>query len=205
VAALIGAAIALYVAGRLAATLVLDQFDLHLRAANEPLLHRAIMTATCVYALLLAIPFMPAVEVGLGMLVMSGGKLALLVYASTVAALQLPYLAGRLVPPDMAARALGHLGLMRARSFIERLASQSTEQRMATLVRESPGRWLAGLVRHRYLTLAVLLNLPGNVVIGGGGGIALVAGMSRLYSFPRYFVTVALAVAPVPGLLLLAG
>lgn len=36
----------------------------------------------------------------------------------------------------------------------------------------------------RYVALAVLLNIPGNVVIGGGGGIAFAAGMTRLFSFP---------------------
>jgi hypothetical protein len=48
------------------------------------------------------------------------------------------------------------------------------------------------------LTLAVLLNLPGNIIIGGGGGIALIAGMTRLYSPPTYLTTIAIAVAPVP-------
>ena len=30
------------------------------------------------------------------------------------------------------------------------------------------------------------------------GGIAMVAGMSQLYSIPRFLITIALAVAPVP-------
>jgi hypothetical protein len=34
--------------------------------------------------------------------------------------------------------------------------------------------------------------------VGGGGGIALSAGMSGLYPLPAYFTTVAIAVAPVP-------
>jgi hypothetical protein len=46
--------------------------------------------------------------------------------------------------------------------------------------------------------LACLFNLPGNVVLGGGGGIALLAGLSRLYAPLPMAVTVALAVAPVP-------
>jgi len=53
-------------------------------------------------------------------------------------------------------------------------------------------------LRHRYLALAVLFNLPGNMLIGGGGGIALIAGMSGLYRSTNYFITVTLAVAPVP-------
>jgi len=54
-----------------------------------------------------------------------------------------------------------------------------------------------GTHRYRYLALAVLLNVPGNAVIGGGGGIAMLVGMTRLFSFPAYIATVVLAVSPV--------
>jgi hypothetical protein len=40
-------------------------------------------------------------------------------------------------------------------------------------------------------------------VIGGGGGIALVAGLTRLFSLPAYVAAVAFAVAPVPLLVFL--
>jgi hypothetical protein len=60
------------------------------------------------------------------------------------------------------------------------------------------------LVRHRYLALAFALNLPGNSLIGGGGGIALSAGMSGLYPMPAYLASVAVAVAPVPLLIALS-
>jgi len=46
--------------------------------------------------------------------------------------------------------------------------------------------------------LALLINLPGNSLIGGGGGILLVAGPSRLFSLPALVVTLILATAPVP-------
>lgn len=42
------------------------------------------------------------------------------------------------------------------------------------------------------------LNLPGNALIGGGGGIALMAGMSRLFSFPLFLLSLTVAVSPVP-------
>ena len=54
------------------------------------------------------------------------------------------------------------------------------------------------LVRHRYLTMIVLLNLPGNSLVGGGGGLALAAGMSGFFRFPMFFATLLVAVAPVP-------
>ena len=40
--------------------------------------------------------------------------------------------------------------------------------------------------------------MPGNVLIGGGGGIAMVAGLSRLYSLAGFLLAVGVAVAPVP-------
>jgi hypothetical protein len=49
----------------------------------------------------------------------------------------------------------------------------------------------------------VAVTLPGNTLLGGGGGIALAAGMSGVYRLPTYVATVAVAVAPVPLLVLL--
>jgi hypothetical protein len=51
--------------------------------------------------------------------------------------------------------------------------------------------------------LAVLFNLPGNTIIGDGGGIALIAGMSRLFPFPKFVFLVCVAITPVPLLFLL--
>ena len=59
------------------------------------------------------------------------------------------------------------------------------------------------LLRHRYLAIALLLNLPGNALIGGGGGIALVSGMSGVFSFAGFVALTAVAVAPVPLLFFL--
>jgi hypothetical protein len=61
------------------------------------------------------------------------------------------------------------------------------------------------LLRHRYLALAIALNLPGNFLLGGGGGIALLAGVSRLYAVPGFLATVTCAVAPVPLAVLMFG
>lgn len=205
VVALVCAALALYLLGRFAAHLLIEQFSLHVTARTEPLLHRTVMTATVAYVVLMAIPFTPGAEIGLSMLMIFGAKICFLVYVSTVLAVTLAYLAGRLLPARLAARAFGLVGLSRARDFAARLAPLSAEQRLAVLVQDSPARLLPFLVRHRYLALALLLNLPGNIVIGGGGGLALLAGMTRLFPFPAYLLTVALAVAPVPLIVFLAG
>ena len=59
-------------------------------------------------------------------------------------------------------------------------------------------RALRSVLQHRYVVLAVLLNLPGNVVLGGGGGLAMMAGLSRLFHPLPFVLTVLLAVLPVP-------
>ena len=195
---LIAGIVALYVLGQYVTDMVTDQLGLHVRARNEPLLHKTIMTAMVIYIVLMTIPFMPAVEIGLSLLLIFGAKIAFLVYVSTLIALTLAYFIGRLLPAELAARAFAVVGLKRAQEFMNRLAPLSAQERMAVIMRESPTRLTPYLIRHRFLSLAVLLNLPGNVAIGGGGGIVLLAGMTRLFPFPAYLLTVALAVAPVP-------
>jgi hypothetical protein len=71
-------------------------------------------------------------------------------------------------------------------------------------LKSAPSKIVPFLLKHRYLVIALMLNLPGNALIGGGGGIGLIAGMSRLYSFPRYLLLVSVAITPLP-LLFLAG
>jgi hypothetical protein len=62
-----------------------------------------------------------------------------------------------------------------------------------------------GVRTFRFLLIPLLLNLPGNAVIGGGGGIAMLAGFSRLFSFPVFVAMTAVAVSPVPLLIILSG
>jgi len=52
-----------------------------------------------------------------------------------------------------------------------------------------------------YFILAILINLPGNTVIGGGGGIALLCGMNRSFSWKGFMLTIAIASSPIPLLL----
>jgi hypothetical protein len=54
------------------------------------------------------------------------------------------------------------------------------------------------LAKHRYLSIAILFNMPGNYLIGGGGGISLTCGISRRISWKRFLLTIILAVSPVP-------
>jgi len=195
------ALIGLYVAGQILGNAIIDGFDLHLRVQNEPMIHRLIMTSMSIYLFLMAIPFMPGVEVGLSMILFFGSDVCLLVYLSTVTALTISFFMGRFVPARYCMHTFSFFGLHRAEDLVRRLAPLSTDERLSLLLQNAPSGILPVLLRHRYLALAILFNLPGNMLIGGGGGIALIAGMSGLYRSTSYIITVILAVAPVPLLI----
>jgi len=162
-----------------------------------------VFSSAALYVVLMALPFMPGIEVGLTLMAMLGGGGIVLVYLCTVLALSLSFLAGRFLPPRYVARALGRLGLKRARKLVTDLEPLDAEERLRFLARCAPSSIVSSLLRHRYLVLAVLFNLPGNAIIGNGGGIALIAGMSRLFPFPKYVLLVSLAITPVPLIFLL--
>lgn len=177
--------------------------DFDVRPSNEARVHAMIMTATAAYVVASTIPFVPGAEIGLGLMMILGSGIALLVYASTVVALTLAYLVGRLVPARATAAAFAFFGLQRARGLVLQLAPLDAGARVALLSARAPRRVVPVLLRHRYLALGVAFNLPGNTLLGGGGGIALAAGMSGLYPPLAYVAIVAIAVAPVPLLVLL--
>ncbi len=112
---------------------------------------------------------------------------------------------GRFVPAAVTASLFGALGLDRARRLVLRMAALDPAGRAALLAGESPRRWAPFLLRHRYLAFAAALNLPGNTLLGGGGGLALAAGMSGLFAPAPFLVTLLLAVAPLPLFVLLSG
>lgn len=56
-------------------------------------------------------------------------------------------------------------------------------------------------IKYHYVLLAVLINIPGNTIIGGGGGIACLCGINEKFSWKSFVLTVAIAVSPVPLLI----
>lgn len=150
-----------------------------------------------------AIPFVPGLEIGIGLIAVFGAKMAVLVYASLVTALAISFLVGRFVPAERVAAVFGYLGLGKARDLVLQLAPLDPEERIDLLTARAPRRLAPFLLRYRYVALVVLLNLPGNSVIGGGGGIALTAGISGLYSFSGFLLALVVAAVPVPLLLLI--
>ena len=151
-----------------------------------------------IYALLIALPFVPGVEIGLMLMAMEGAWIAPFVYLATLAGLTLAYLMGALIPYRHLHRALADLRMHRASAALERMERLSPRKRLALMRARLPG-WIGNhVIRHRYLVLALLVNLPGNALLGGGGGILMLSGFSRVFTLPAVLLTLALAVAPIP-------
>ena len=180
-------------------------FEMDLVLDDEATMRRAVLSGAALYSLMLAMPFVPGVEVGLGMIALLGPRVVPLVYISTVIGLCLAFTVGRVVSPKILIRFFDDLGLRRASDLLQRFEAADGELEIAGLAAANSNRALSWLLRHRYLAVAIAINLPGNFVIGGGGGIALLAGLSRLYSAPAFILTVSLAVSPIPIAVMLLG
>ena len=201
----IAAVIALLVAANFLAHSVADGLNFQIRVGNEDAVHRAIMVAATLYSLLLALPFVPGAEIGLAMISILGPRIAFLVYVCTVAGLSLSFIIGRTIPLSALVRITNKLNLYRTNKLLTDLNARNREEKLEHLSNLTSNRVLRWLLRSRYLSLGIALNVPGNFIIGGGGGIALIAGISRLYSFPGFLITIAIAVAPVPVAVFLIG
>ena len=176
-----------------------------LPTTSEAAQSRAILVSTAVFIILLALPFVPGAEVGLAMMMMAGPAAAPLVYGGTVVALTLSFLVGRLVPVRAIRWLFTKLRLGRAAALLAELEPLDQQARLGFLISNTASSVVPFLLAHRYLALMLALNLPGNFVIGGGGGICLVAGFCRLFSLPRFVLAVMVAVLPVPLLVMLIG
>ncbi len=170
-----------------------------LAALREGMGMGALVASAFMLAVLLGLPFVPSVEMGLLMMTVFGREGAIAAWLATIAGLSLAHAAGRYMPADRVQHWLDRHGLLSADSdpgespiagMLERLRlSKRKGYRIATF-----------LLRHRYLLFAALINMPGNSVLGGGGGIALVSGFARLYRWPWFLLTVAVASLPIPVL-----
>lgn len=150
------------------------------------------------YAILIAIPFVPAIEIGLTLMMLQGPSLAPFLYVATVFGLFLAFLIGQRIPLDWLRGFFRDLHMIRACAMLDRMKALPPQDRLIMLADRLP-KWLAPLVtRYRYVTIGLVLSVPGNVAIGGGGGIMMTAGISRLFQAPLVFVTLLIAVAPVP-------
>ncbi len=184
--------------------LMVHKLNFQLWPEHEHLMMTMLWLSIGVYILWMAMPFVPGIELGLALMVMLGPPGVVLVYVCTLLSLSLSFAVGRLIPLKAFARFLGWLHLNKARDLVLKLEPMNPQERFDILLQSAPSKIVPFLLQHRYLMIALILNLPGNALIGGGGGIGLIAGMSKLYTFPRFFLLISVAITPLP-LLFLAG
>jgi hypothetical protein len=194
----------LLAAGWLAGKLLLDLVHINVAAESPDRVLAFVVLATAAFIVASAVPFVPGLEIGIGLMLIFGAKMAPLVYASLVAALTVSFLVGRFVAPERVAAAFGKVGLGRARELVLQLTPLDATERIDFLTARAPRRLVPLLLRYRYAALVVLFNLPGNSVIGGGGGIAFTAGISGLYTLPGYLAALVIAAIPIPLIILVS-
>ncbi|UWQ15362.1 hypothetical protein K3556_05580 [Aliiroseovarius sp. M344] len=190
--------VAILVIATWGAHLIRDALNLQIRPDNEQQVHRALMLGAVAYIGLLALPFVPGAEIGLAMLATFGASIAPLIYVCTVASMMLAFAVGRFLPISALERLLSILRMRRAAALVSRAAPLSQDERLEMLLDGQSKRALSLALRYRYFALALAVNTPGNSVIGGGGGIMLLAGLSGIFSPLATLATVALAVSPLP-------
>lgn len=190
--------------GHFAGRWLQQNLGLDLENFNGPTARLVLGIGLLLFIVMLSLPFVPGIEVSLALFAIFGTAIALPVYAATVTALLLSYAAGRFVPLDRLGAFFDYIGLSRASVLVRRLGTMTPQERVASLAQTAPNRLSRILVDRRDLALIAALNMPGNALIGGGGGIALVAGMSGMFRPDRYLVAIAVAALPIP-LLMLAG
>ena len=179
------------------------QIDFTLTPINADMVYSLLLVTFAVYILVIAMPFVPGIEIGLALLVILGSAGVPLVYTCNLLALALAFLVGRFIPMHWVARFFAWLRLERARRLVDTMAARPSGERLSSALQTVPSGWANRLLVHRHLAAAIALNLPGNAIIGGAGGLAMIAGMSRLFRFPLFILTMAVASTPVPIVILL--
>lgn len=172
--------------------------DINISPRSEPLVHQAVMATMVLFVFASALPFVPGAEIGFGLIMLFGGKIALLIYFGMIMALILAFITGQYLPLFIVANFFRKIGFKRAHEFILKLASLNPQERQSLLSENTPRRFIPFMLRHRYVALILILNLPGNSIVGGGGGISFMAGLSGLYSYFGFLAAISIAVAPVP-------
>ena len=152
-----------------------------------------LITGGMIYSLLLSLPFVPGVELGILLMCVFGKEGIVFVYFATIIGLNLAFLMGRIVPKKWVESLLKKLGLFHS-------SNNQSDEIVSMLDNFLCNKnWLRNLLlNYRYLVIGFLFNMPGIYLIGGGGGISLVCGISRNISFKWFLLTVVLAVSPVP-------
>jgi len=130
---------------------------------------------TLTYTLLLAIPFFPGIELGICIMCLFGKFGIIVVYFATIAGLSLSFLAGQFYGKKFNINNNKITKLFNSASFFI----------------------------PRSMTLAMLLNAPGNTLFGGGGGISFSLGLDQNFKFQQFVTIVAIVTIPLPLMALL--
>jgi len=150
------------------------------------------------YVVCMVLPFMPAIELGLILLMMLDIKGIIFLYSLTIIALSISFWLGRLVPIRWLLGLFNFLHFDRASKLFNEMSQSDEKKRLDILIYNAPKSVIPAMLKHRYWVIAIALNMPGNALIGGGGGIGMISGMSRILNYPCYFLTVLIAVMPLP-------
>lgn len=185
--------------------LICDALDLQIRPDNEQQVHKAIMIGAVAYIGLLAMPFVPGAEIGVALLAGFGAAIAPLIYFCTVTAMMLAFTIGKFLPISTLERLFRILRLGRAADLVARAAPLSKDERFAMFLEGQSTRAASMALQYRYVALAFAVNMPGNSLIGGGGGIMIVAGLTGIFAPFATFLTTLIAVSPVPLAVMLLG
>ncbi len=139
---------------------------------------KVLIISLLVYASLLAFPYFPSVEIGFTIMALFGKPGIAFTYVATLIGLLFAFLVGK---------NLHKYGLENHRvSYV--FKSKIT----GFLAKKSP-----------FFALIMLINLPGNIVLGGGGGIALNYGITKQLNTLNFTLAIAIGVAPLPTLMML--
>jgi len=144
--------------------------------------------------ILLSIPFMPGVELGLLLMCLFGETGILFVYCCTIGGLTFSYAVGQEIPDRTKQKWFQKVGV-----DLSTLKSIDLDRPFQKSSQSNPLQMIWNeLIQYRSITLILLLNLPGNSLLGGGGGIALLCGMNRQIHWKTFIPTILVAVAPIP-------
>lgn len=200
----LSAIVLLIILANMGVSWLIDRLEVQIWPEHLEIVDRAVLIAVIVYIGLMATPFLPGIEVGLALMMMLGPKGVLATYVCTLIALTISFGVGRLFPTHLLVSLLRWLNLTRAETLLKGFCATPPEKRLEFLAEKATTQTIPALLKRRYLLLALLLNLPGNALIGGGGGIGMMAGISRLYSFPKYVFLISVAILPGPMLVMLS-
>ncbi len=140
----------------------------------------SLLLVSLIYAVALLIPFLPGLEIGVMIMILFGLPGVIASYLATVIGLSLAFFVGRLIANSRSGNAA-----------LARFEAHETWGARIKMLRETrTGRW-------RYVLLAVLVNTPGNSIVGGGGGISMICGFSGAFHPAPFILTLAVATSPI--------